>query len=128
VLNEAARSYVSKKRDRPYFLYYPMLLIHGPRHLPPGSEPTAEHQRRLMIEYADRLVGRLVEAVAAAPGGHNTVVMLMSDNGAAGSGKSLLTDSGTRLPCVITWPSPDARRPGESESTRDRCSGWAELL
>ncbi|MGH0037975.1 MAG: sulfatase-like hydrolase/transferase [Myxococcota bacterium] len=39
VLNERARAILRRERDRPLFLYYPLLLAHGPLHSPRAQGP-----------------------------------------------------------------------------------------
>jgi arylsulfatase A-like enzyme len=89
VLQDFALDFIRRRRERPFFLYYPMLLTHGPSFLHPtvptplnrGRELT-EHERFAdMLRYADRLVGDLVRTLEESGLREQTVVFLASDNG-----------------------------------------------
>jgi arylsulfatase A-like enzyme len=104
-LNLAAIRFVQRKRQNPFFLYYPTLLVHTPVHRPPGARAErGVSDLRLMVERLDEVVGRLVGAVHGTGAREQTLIILTSDNGGAGAGKGTLTDGGTRVPCLMQWP------------------------
>ncbi len=89
LLQEFALDFVSRRHDRPFFLYYPMPLTHGPSFLEPvvptplnrGKE-MGEHERFAdMLRYADRLVGEIVRAHDETGQRERTIVFVASDNG-----------------------------------------------
>jgi len=125
LLNAYAREFVSKRRAEPFFLYYPMLLVHAPFQPPPNHpdwDPTARGEEqsnptyfKAMVEYMDQLVGRLVDTVDRDGLATNTVIIFLADNGTSGSiatqwngqlyrgGKGQTTRRGTHVPLIVRW-------------------------
>ncbi len=111
--------FMKRHRDKPFFIYYPMILVHNPFIAPPGtsSDSASTPQRRFeaMVEYMDRLVGRLVSAVDELGLAENTLILFLGDNGTNGAirsklgeriirgGKGTTTDAGTHVPFVARW-------------------------
>jgi arylsulfatase A-like enzyme len=103
--------FIKRPRSQPFFIYYPMALTHGP-HLPtpdtyrPGMD--REHPNRSHfasnVEYADKLIGRLVRALEEAGLRDNTVILFTGDNGTGGEGKSTATEKGARVPLIVNGP------------------------
>ena len=131
VFVEAAEDFIAEATarstadGRPWFLYYSMCLPHWPMQPTPDSPEWSDPAKRsdtdvrhfpAMVEYMDRCVGRVVDAVDASGAGEDTVVIFYADNGShldtaslttAGwrhGGKGLSTDAGTRVPLVVRWP------------------------
>ena len=108
--------------QRPFFCYYPMLLVHAP--FTPTPLSTARKTERTdpkffpdMVAYADLMVGKVLDQLDALGIRDNTIVMFMGDNGTNDAivsrmkdgttirgGKDLPTDAGTREPLLISWP------------------------
>lgn len=104
--------------EKPYFLFLPFTAPHtptqgpddGPLPLPWPKGTFATY--RAMIEHLDKRIGDILAAVAASPAADNTIVVFLSDNGAAGPGsnlplrgwKSSMWEGGIRVPCVLSWP------------------------
>ncbi len=105
-LNARVREFLSRKRDRPFFLYYPTLLAHHPMHTPPGQTPVNNKNERFaqMIHHMDALVGRIMDTLRSVGREHDTLLIFLGDNGSPMNGKGQLTESGTRLPSLIRWP------------------------
>ena len=71
-----------------------------------------------MVEYLDKNVGRLVNAVDELGISNNTIVIFCADNGTHGpvtsiwgenrtrikGGKMTMTDRGSRVPLIVSWP------------------------
>ena len=115
--------FVRSNKDRPFLAYWPMTLVHDPLQVPPGSKEKSikDRKRRLImrhklnVEYVDRLVGRLTDAVDKLGLAKKTLIILTSDNGThrrIGSllgdrniqgGKGQVFDAGTRVPFVVRW-------------------------
>jgi arylsulfatase A len=127
VVNEYARSFIAGHKDRPFLLYYPMMLTHGPFQPTPDSKDwdpaTADEQSQRdtahfadMVAYADKLIGKLVAALEENGVRDNTLLIVLGDNGTARGlasrmgdrvvhgGKGLSTDAGTHVPLVASWP------------------------
>jgi arylsulfatase A-like enzyme len=65
-----------------------------------------------MIEHLDKRIGDILAVIERSPAADNTIVIFLSDNGAAGPGsnlplrgwKSTMWEGGIRVPCVLSWP------------------------
>jgi len=103
--------FVRRHKDGPFFLYYPMALTHGPYYPTPDMNP-AESEKfhhskdhwQAQVEYADKLVGRLVEALKEQGVWENTVLFFTGDNGTGGRGKGQVTERGARVPMIVAGP------------------------
>lgn len=86
---EFALDFLKRHRDRPFFLYYPMVLTHGQSFLehvvstPLNRGKTLGEREKFadMLRYADRLVGELVRTLDDLGLREKTVVFVASDNG-----------------------------------------------
>ena len=108
--------FIKTNRDKPFFAYYPMALTHWPKsNEPPG--PNGKHlDFKGMVEEMDRQVGKLTAALDRLGLRENTVVLFTGDNGTPTNvtsvmngkkikgGKAKLTDAGTRVPLLASWP------------------------
>lgn len=110
--------FMKENKDDPMFIYYPMVLTHGPLvHTP--AEPNAStkiEKHTAMTRYTDIIVKRLVDALDELEIRDNTYVIFTTDNGTAGSvigymdgravrgGKTFLTENGVNAPFVINRP------------------------
>jgi arylsulfatase A len=126
-VNKYACDFVAQHRDRPFLLYYPMILTHAPFQPTPDSpdwDPTTRDEESLrdvkhfgeMVTYADKLIGRLISALDHAGVRDNTLVIVLGDNGTAQlvvsqmgersvrGGKGTKTMRGTHVPLIANWP------------------------
>jgi len=127
LVNTYALDFIARQQDKPFFLYYPMMLTHGPYQPTPDSkdwDPKAigegvnhspEHFRD-MVEYTDKLVGKVIAKLDTLGLRDNTLILFLGDNGTGkgtrsmmGSrlvigGKGLTTDAGMHVPLVANWP------------------------
>ncbi len=110
----------SRNQDKPFFVYYPMILVHSPFLPTPDSKSrkSKDKQRNFedMVAYMDKLVGRIVSKTEELGIAENTLILFTGDNGTHKSLKSTLdgqviqggkgstTDAGTREPLVAYWP------------------------
>ncbi len=111
--HEYAADFFARHKDRPFFLYYPMVLVHGPNMRTPDSPAGSMKLRADMVAYMDKLVGKLVEELDRQKLLEKTVIVFTSDNGTPGvdtiGGKELdgrkntLKEGGTRVPLVVSW-------------------------
>lgn len=127
LIDEFARDFITRHQAEPFFLYYPLMLTHEPFQPTPDSpdwDPTAEGEAvhrdvrhfAAMIEYMDKLVGRLDGRLAELGIRDDTLVLFMGDNGTAErvtsrfrgaevrGGKSTTTHRGTHVPLIASWP------------------------
>jgi len=111
--------FMSRKKNEPFFLYYPMVLTHAPFVPTPGSaEPGDKNNPRYfadMVAYMDRIVGKIVRKVDELGLRKNTVIMFTGDNGThraietkmlnrtVQGGKGTPTDEGIHVPFIANW-------------------------
>ena len=127
LVNDFALDFVSRHKDKPFFLYYPMMLTHDPYQPTPDSpdwNPKAKGEagnRNVkhfadMVAYMDKLVGRLDAKLGELGIRDNTLVLFVGDNGTgrgvtsrfrdaeSKGGKSTTKASGTHVPLIASWP------------------------
>jgi len=120
-------NFIEQNRERPFFVYYPMVLVHSPFPVTPDSEVPTEQEKsdtgavslknfRDMTLYADKCVKKIVDALNRNGLRENTVVIYTTDNG-TGRGltypygdeqrkgeKAYATDGGTHAPLIVNCP------------------------
>ncbi|GAB4142413.1 sulfatase-like hydrolase/transferase [Thermopirellula anaerolimosa] len=127
LLNQFACDFISRHKDQPFLLYYPMTLTHSPYQPTPDSpdwDPAAQgeevhrHPRHFgeMVEYMDKLIGKLVDHLDALDIRRRTVVIFVGDNGTGGGvrsrmgdreiigGKGKTTYAGMHVPLIVNGP------------------------
>jgi arylsulfatase A-like enzyme len=109
--------FMRQHKDGPMFLYYPMVLTHGPFD-PTPDEPDAKGKEETfpaMVRYMDKLVGRLVSELDALGIANKTYVVFTTDNGSPGfrnkrlgrevrGAKSKMIEAGTAIPFIVVGP------------------------
>jgi arylsulfatase A len=127
LVSDFALDFITRHKDKPFFLYYPMMLTHGP-YLPtpdsPDWDPKAMGEKEGkdpkhfadMVAYMDKLVGRLVNKLDELGIRDNTLVLFTGDNGTGKGttsrfkgqhykgGKGATTARGMHVPMVANWP------------------------
>ena len=116
LLHENVVDFVRRHRDHPFFIYYPMTLIHGTFRPTPDSAPGASDRRTLyrdMIAYMDKLVGKLMDELDKMNLRQKTLVVFVGDNGSVDAGtihgrevdgvKHELKEGGNRVPLIASW-------------------------
>lgn len=112
------------RAGQPFFAYYAMALPHGPFNPTPDSPEWADPATRMdtderhygpMVEYMDKLVGRILSALEERRLSEDTLVLFYSDNGTHPTilsqadgrwlqgGKSYTNELGIRVPLVAYW-------------------------
>jgi arylsulfatase A len=126
LVNEFAREFVERHKGGPFFLYYPMILTHAPYDPTPDSpeyDPKATEGKGNdpkhfgdMVEYTDKLVGKLVAKLDELEIRDNTLVIFLGDNGtgrgvtsqfkgaAYPGGKGGANARGMHVPLIANWP------------------------
>jgi len=120
--------FIETNKDKPFFLYYPMTLVHEPFVSTPWSndwKTNLKGRRKSdtkyfpdMMEYCDRLVGLLVDKLKEEGLYENTLIIFTGDNGTGQpivskmkdgtsikGGKGLTTDAGTHVALIATYGS-----------------------
>lgn len=129
-----ARKFISDNAGKgPFLLYYTMTLPHPPFLPTPHSadrqcRDTASNFKD-MVEYADYLVGDLVDHLKVCGVGEQTLLIFTGDNGTPAAinsgqgggtvkgGKGAATERGTHVPLIV-W-APGRIRPGVSDALMD---------
>ena len=124
--------FIDKNKEKPFLVYYPMILTHCPFDPTPDSSDwdpkrlgstsykgdRRDHQRCFgdMLSYADKLVGQIVSQLEESGVRDNTLILFTGDNGTdqpivstlngteVAGGKGKMTDAGTRVPLITNWP------------------------
>ena len=118
LINDFALDFVTRHRQQPFFLYYPMLLAHDPFVPTPRSPPSALGTANFppMMSYLDRMVGRLMDRLAELGLERNTLLVFVGDNGTHNTittlqhgqpvtgGKATTLQTATHVPMLMRWP------------------------
>jgi len=129
VVSDYAIDFMERNKDNPFFLYYPMILVHSPFVPTPNSEEWKDKSLRLekndrffkdMVEYSDKIVKKLIVKIEEMGLSENTVFIFTADNGTHyklttetvngpfRGGKGTMPDAGTHVPMVVYNPSMEA--------------------
>ena len=117
---DAITQFMQAQREKPFFVYYPMIQVHSPFQPTPDSKSrTSKNQQRNfedMVAYMDKLVGRIASKAEELGIAERTLILFVGDNGTHKriksklqgqtivGGKGQTTDAGTRVPFVAYWP------------------------
>src|SRR5262245_57535088 len=127
VVNDYAIDFVKRHKDKPFFLYYPLMLTHAPYDPTPDSadwdpKGKAEGEKKDpkhfadMVAYMDKLIGRLVATLDQLGIRENTLILFVGDNGTGAGTKSMMgdkvviggkgstTETGMHVPLIASWP------------------------
>ena len=116
--------FIEENKEKPFFVYYPMALTHGPFVPTPHSKNyPPEHKTKStpkyfgdMIQYTGYLVDRIVKKIEQAQIAENTLIIFTTDNGTGRGlisrqgtrlvpgGKALPIDAGCHVPLIALWP------------------------
>jgi arylsulfatase A len=117
--------FLARHKKEPNFIYYPMALPHWPMMPTPDSKAWKDPNRRLeeelpyftdMVEYMDKLIGRIVKGVDDLGLTEKTLILFYSDNGThlkitsrmngeeIQGGKATTRQTGIRVPLIASWP------------------------
>lgn len=127
VVNDYALDFITRKKDTPFLLYYPMMLTHGPYDPTPDSVDYVEGSAKKdkdqdgqrfadMVAYMDKLIGKLTARLDNLDLRNDTLLIFLGDNG-TGSGtpmkyrgeiilgaKGQSNQYGTHVPLIVNWP------------------------
>jgi len=145
VVNAYALDFIGRKKDGPFFLYYPMMLTHGPFDPTPDSadyaaagpegqngrlnDPAGKGKGKKnkarseaanghfgdMVQYMDKLIGKLVSRLDELGLRENTLILFVGDNGTGQGLRSMMGDQlivggkgqtnhrGTHVPLIASW-------------------------
>jgi len=127
LVNDFALDFITRHKDGPFFLYYPMILTHNPFQPTPDSadwdpqavgEKVNDHVKHFadMTAWMDKMVGRLDAKLGELGIRDNTLLLFLGDNGTLGTvtsrfqnadyrgGKGSTISHGTHVPLIASWP------------------------
>jgi len=128
IATDYAIDFIARHKDKPFFVYYPMILTHGPYMATPDSkdwDPKEMQESRSkdpqhfadMVQYMDKLIGKIDNALEKHSLRENTLLIFIGDNGTGAGTKSMMGDKvvigakgstnefGMRVPLIASWPS-----------------------
>jgi arylsulfatase A-like enzyme len=131
IMSDFVCDFIGRNKDEPFFVYYPTVLVHDPFVPTPdtiGDAPRTQAANKqpknaaakkenfvAMVNYLDKIVGRIVAKLDAVGQLENTIILFTADNGTHPSitsrwdgqsikgGKGSTTDMGTHVPFVASW-------------------------
>ena len=126
IVSDYAIDFIKKNKDNPFFIYYPMLLVHDPFVPTPDSpewqspETRSDKNNRFfidMVAYMDKIIGKIVDELEKQGVADNTLLLFVGDNGTNRNlisqtingpvvgGKGNTISHGVHVPMVASWPS-----------------------
>ncbi|NBW96005.1 MAG: hypothetical protein EBR28_04565 [Planctomycetia bacterium] len=122
-----AVQFIRDSRDQPFFLYIPLVAVHGGHVVPTedrmrwkqklaGKDAGMDPDMLASLEYVDLSVGRILAVLDELNLADDTLVVFTSDNGGVGKanvnvankpfrlGKGTLYEGGIRVPLFVRWP------------------------
>ena len=126
LVNEYAFDFVKRSKDRPFLLYYPMILTHDPWQPTPDSPDWDPKAMGEMVNldvkhfadntaYMDKLIGKLIARLDELCLRENTLILFLGDNGTGQGvtsqmgartvhgGKGSITSAGMHVPLIANW-------------------------
>lgn len=125
IFTQYVTDFIEVNKEKPFFIYYPMVLVHNPFFPTPESGIWKDESKREvndnanfpgMVEYVDKNVGIILEKLRSENLMDNTIVIFIGDNGTNTSivtpmkdgsfvkgGKGKTTDNGVRVPMIAYW-------------------------
>ncbi|NND97688.1 MAG: sulfatase-like hydrolase/transferase [Pirellulaceae bacterium] len=131
IMSDFVCDFIQRNSDKPFFVYYPTVLVHSPFVPTPdtiGTAPRTHDANRspkngsdkkanfvAMVNYLDKIVGKIANKVEEVGQAENTIILFTADNGTNKSitsrwngrtiqgGKGDTTNMGTRVPLVAYW-------------------------
>ena len=111
--------FIGRHKDKPFFIYYPMIHIHIPIQHTPDSKPDASNDQLYAdnVAYMDKLVGMLVAELDRLKLREKTLIVFAGDNGSIrqpafapvngrliSGNKASMLEGGSRGPVIANWP------------------------
>jgi len=118
VIQKFSLDFIRKNKEKPFFLYYSMHLVHGPILRTPDSKEMGKGTDFYNdnIAYMDKQVGEVVAEVEKLGLREKTLILFSGDNGTAltypatiggrmiHGKKASMLEGGSRVPLIASWP------------------------
>ena len=128
VVSDYACDFIERNKEKPFLLYYPMMLTHCPFEPTPDSadwDPKSPGAKTYkgdakyfgdMTAYMDKVIGKILQKLDDAGVRENTLVCFVGDNGTdtpvvstlngreVAGAKGKMHDGGNRVPFIASWP------------------------
>lgn len=123
VFCEYILDFIERNSKRPFFVYYPMALVHDPFVPTPDNQDWPENKYKKsstyfpdMVAYMDKIVDRIAKKLDKLNLRRNTIMLFTADNGTAKAittktttgyvlgGKATTTNAGTHVPLIANCP------------------------
>lgn len=128
VVSDFACDFIKTNKEKPFLLYYPMILTHCPFEPTPDSadwDPKDPGSKTYkgdakyfgdMVSYMDKMVGKILKSLDDNRVRENTLVLFVGDNGTdtpvvsmmngrkVVGAKGHMHDGGNRVACIASWP------------------------
>lgn len=143
VMHQHAVDFMTKNRERPFYLYYSMSHVHNEILPTPDSAPDSKDLYRDNVAYMDKLVGKLADEIDRLKLREKTVIVFLGDNGTAGGkarqatigghaldgAKGSMLEGGGRVPMIVNWPgvTPKGQVSNDLVDSSDFLPTFAEL-
>lgn len=143
VMHRHVIDFITRHRDEPFYLYYPLSHIHAEILPTPDSPPDSRDLYADNIAYMDKLVGMLVDELERQKLREKTLIVFFGDNGTGGvyadrstvdgrrlSGqKGSMLEGGALVPLIVNWPgtTPEGKVSPDLIDSSDFFPTFAEL-